>query len=474
MADDPEVPRRADETEGSGAEWRSRGRRRARPEPLQVPGSTPERNGANLIPPRKGLKHGTDPPGVSAKGRRRVRCPGPPPRHAQDDMQEADTRIDLLGLPPRELEARVRDHLEARDQPAYRLSQVRRWVYEHAATSFHEMTNLPLEEREALDGAFILTEPEPATVSRSSDGTVKHLWRMRDGELVESVLIPTSDRLTLCLSSQAGCAMGCTFCATGWGGFSRQLTAGEIVAQYRSSLRWALANEYGPITNVVFMGMGEPLANRKAVHPALTVLNAGFGLGARRITVSTVGVVPGIRELAARPEQFGLAVSLHSPEEALRAELIPLEKRYPLPELMDALREFRAGGGRRITFEYTMIRDVNDAESLAPELARLSQEIHAFVNLIPFNPIPYQDWEPSTPDRVEHFRQVLSRAGVSVAVREPRGRDIDAACGQLRANALVELEGPRRSRVGSRMENRRTEEPTIGSGSRSVPNGPRE
>ncbi len=350
-----------------------------------------------------------------------------------------DSRPDLLGLPPAEAKTRLGDHMDARSQPSYRVSQVLGWLYERNARSFEEMTNLPVAEREALSASFRLTAMEAASVQRSEDGTTKHLWRLADGELVESVLIPAGDRLTLCLSSQAGCAMGCTFCATGWGGFSRQLTAGEIVVQYRDSLRWAMEHDFGPITNVVFMGMGEPLSNRKAVHPALSILNAGFGLGARRITVSTVGVVPGIRELAARPEQFGLALSLHSPDPELRAELIPLEKRFPLDELMEAVEAFRAGGGRRVTFEYTMIRGINDAEALAPALARLARKVQAFVNLIPFNPIPYQDWLPSHPERIEHFRRALEEAGVSVAVREPRGRDIDAACGQLKAHALVEL-----------------------------------
>jgi 23S rRNA (adenine2503-C2)-methyltransferase len=187
------------------------------------------------------------------------------------------------------------------------------------------------------------------------------------------------------------------------------------------------------------MGMGEPLANRKALFPALTILNEGYGLGARRITVSTVGLIPGILELAQRPEQFRLALSLHAPESGLRRTLVPLEERYPLPELMDALKTFNESGGKRITFEYTLIRDLNDHPTLAPKLAELAYELHAFVNLIPFNPIPSKDWEPSPMDRIRAFEEVLERRGVSVAVREPRGRDIDAACGQLRA--MVKLEG---------------------------------
>lgn len=348
--------------------------------------------------------------------------------------------IDLLGLVPDALAAELERHFASRGQKAFRARQVARWVYETDVRGFDEMTDLPAAEREALAAGYVLGEPEADTVKVSEDGTAKHLWRLHDGELVESVLIPTEDRLTLCLSSQAGCAMGCTFCATGWSGFRRHLTAGEIVAQYRASRRWAAEHDIGPITNIVYMGMGEPLANRDAVHPSLTILNRGFGVGARRITVSTVGVVPGILELAKRPEQFKLAISLHSPVEALRRELIPLEKRWPLPELVQALKAFDAAGGRRITFEYTMIRGVNDAPELAPLLADLAFDLHAFVNLIPFNPIPWQAWGPSTSERIRHFQSVLAQRGVDVAVREPRGRDIDAACGQLRANALVQIQ----------------------------------
>lgn len=349
-------------------------------------------------------------------------------------------RSDLLSLEPGPLDKLLQEFFRERGQPAFRAKQVMEWIFGALAPDFQAMTNLPLEEREAMGRHFVLGEGQLATVSRSSDGTVKHLWRLRDGELVESVLIPTSDRLTLCISSQAGCAMGCSFCATGLGGFRRNLTSGEIAAQFRASQRWSEAEGLGRIGNVVFMGMGEPLANRKALFPALTILNQGYGLGARRITVSTVGLVPGILELAGRPEQFRLALSLHAPESELRKSLVPLEERYPLPTLLEALRAFDAAGGKRITFEYTLIDGVNDHPRLAPKLAELAAGLQAFVNLIPFNPIPYRDWRPSPMERIRSFARTLQERGISVAVRESRGRDIDAACGQLRANALLELD----------------------------------
>ncbi len=349
-----------------------------------------------------------------------------------------DERPDLLGLVPSELRQILLRHFDERGEPKFRADQVERWVFRHDARGFGEMNDLPKVEREALAAAFRLEEPVTASVAVSRDGTVKHLWRMWDGELVESVLIPTRSRLTLCISSQAGCPLACTFCATGWSGFRRQLSAGEIVAQFRASRRWARGKEMGEIRNIVFMGMGEPLANPRAVFPSLTILNGGYGVGARRITVSTVGMVPGIRTLAERPEQFGLALSLHAPDSALRRELVPLEKRYPLAEVKAALERFRRVRGRRITLEYTMIRGVNDDLGLVPALAGFARDTHAFVNLIPFNPIPYQpEWRPSHPHRVQAFRKRLEESGVAVMVREPRGRDIDAACGQLRASKLA-------------------------------------
>ena len=336
-------------------------------------------------------------------------------------------------MTPAELREALAAHFSRRGQPGYRAHQVEEWLFRSDARSFADMSNLPLRERDALGDAFRLDEPTVDTVSESADGTVKHLWTLHGGEVVESVLIPTRDRLTLCISSQAGCALKCRFCATGWSGFGRQLSPAEIAGQYRASARWAAEHGRGPVTNVVFMGMGEPLANRKAVFTALTILNGGYGLGARRITVSTVGVIPGITALGQRPEQFRLALSLHAPVTELRAELIPLEQRYPLDQLMEALEAFNAKGGRRITFEYTMIRDINDDTALIAPLAGLAIRVQAFVNLIPFNPIPYVEWKPSRRSRVREFRDRLEAAGVPAAVREPRGRDIEAACGQLRA-----------------------------------------
>lgn len=229
--------------------------------------------------------------------------------------------------------------------------------------------------------------------------------------------------------------MACTFCATGWAGYRRQLTAGEIVAQFRGARRWARENGYDDVTNIVFMGMGEPLMNPKAVFPTLAILNRGYRFGARRITISTVGVVPGILHMAELPEQYRLAVSLHAPNHELRQRLIPLEKKYPLPELLEALRRFDAAGGKRITFEYVMIDGVTDAPELADELGRVVREFTAFVNLIPFNPIPGSEWKPSKRPRLDYFVERLGRRGVTAYVRESRGSDIAAACGQLRAEA---------------------------------------
>jgi 23S rRNA (adenine2503-C2)-methyltransferase len=350
------------------------------------------------------------------------------------DAAGDDPRPDLLGMAADDVNRALRGHFTGRGVPDYRVRQVLAWIHERDAPDFAAMTDLPLAERHALADAFRLFSPRAVTVSRSSDGTVKHLWQLDDDETIESVLIPSGSRLTLCMSSQAGCAMACVFCATGWSGYRRQLTTGEIIAQFRAARRWAANEGAGAITNVVFMGMGEPLANREAVMPALSLLNGALGVGARRVTVSTVGIVPGILEMAGRPEQFRLAVSLHAPNPQIRRRLVPIEKKYPLPELMDALRAFDAAGGRRITFEYVLLDRTNDEAEHARELADLIREFGAHVNLIPYNPIPGASWKPSARDRQRLFLRILRERGIEATIREPRGRDIAAACGQLRAD----------------------------------------
>lgn len=356
----------------------------------------------------------------------------PADRQINPSFRPRKEPIELLGLAPESFSQQVGASIQRLGEPAYRAEQLRDWVFAHHARSLEDATNLPLGLRRRLATEFSLTPLEPAHVARSRDGTVKHLWRLADGERVESVLIPTAERLTLCLSSQAGCALGCLFCATGHFGFRRHLTAAEICAQYRDAARFSAAEWDRSITNVVYMGMGEPLANSATVLTSLQILHRGFGLGARRLTVSTVGLVPGILELARRSEPFGLAVSLHAPDHALRARLMPIEKRFPLPELFGAIREYARVKGRRITFEYTLIDGINDDPRLARQLVDLLHGLPAFVNLIPLNPIPFVDWNPSPPDRVAAFVGVLRRLGVEAAVRTPRGRDIAAACGQLR------------------------------------------
>lgn len=340
---------------------------------------------------------------------------------------------EILGFEPTRAEDALRRFVKARGEPAFRGPEIARWVFDRRVSGFGEMTSLPVSLRESLEAEFSLSPLELAFEARSSDGTVKHLWALEDGEQVESVLIPTRDRLTLCLSSQVGCALACRFCATGHFGFRRHLRAAEIAAQYRDSERFARAELGRGITNVVYMGMGEPLANPDELLRSLDVLHDGFGLGARRITVSTVGLVPGIRRLAERPEQFELAVSLHAPVHDLRLELMPIEKRYPLPELFEALRDYQARKHRRISLEYTLIDGVNDDPELAEALADLTYGLQCFVNLIPLNPIPYvPEWASSPPSAISRFMRRLRDRGVGAEVRTPRGRDIAAACGQLR------------------------------------------
>jgi 23S rRNA (adenine2503-C2)-methyltransferase len=344
----------------------------------------------------------------------------------------AAVRTNLLDLTPAEAESALCAFAESHGEAAYRGRQAARhlWGATPAAT-FDAMSDLPKHFRALLAQHFALPRLALAAEQRSLDGTRKFLFRLCDGQAIETVAIPDGDRLTVCVSSQVGCALQCSFCATGAMGFARNLAAHEIAGQVRE-----LAMLSPPVvaTNVVFMGMGEPLVNWKSVDVTLTVLNdpRGFGIGARHITVSTVGWLPGITALAARKEQFRLAISVHAPTDALRANLMPVNTKFPLSDVIDAA----AGFDRRVTFEYVMLGGVNDAPARADELAALARRCRAFVNLIPLHPGGAMGFTPSTTEATAAFARQLRANGVEVAIRKSRGVDIAAACGQLRVERL--------------------------------------
>jgi 23S rRNA (adenine2503-C2)-methyltransferase len=319
------------------------------------------------------------------------------------------------------------------DQPGYRADQV--WRALHAQLRRPaEMTDLPLALRQRLERAAPpgLTEVTRQVADRGE--TVKWLWALADGAQVETVLMHYRDRSTVCVSSQAGCAMRCSFCATGQAGFTRHLTSGEIVEQVVAGAREARSGETPRrLSNVVFMGMGEPMANYDRVWAAIMRLHDDLGLSARHITVSTVGVVPGIHRLANETLPVNLAVSLHAANDRLRSSLVPLNKRYPIASLMAACRHYQTVKGRRLSFEWALIDRVNDRPVDATELAELARPLGAHVNLIPLNPTPGYAVQGSTPGKVRAFREALVALGVNATIRANRGTDIDAACGQLAA-----------------------------------------
>jgi 23S rRNA (adenine2503-C2)-methyltransferase len=316
--------------------------------------------------------------------------------------------------------------------PAYRARQLLPRLWLRPVRSWQEATELPLPLRADLGRDWPLPRLAQETVQQSADGTRKYLWRLGDGELIESVLIPSGARRTLCISSQAGCALGCVFCATGRMGFRRNLTPFEIAGQVRELV---LADPADKPTNVVFMGMGEPLLNWPAVDTTLTILNQpeGFGIGARHITVSTVGIIPGMEALAARPEQFRLAISLHAASSSRRLDLMPIERKYHLDDVLRAAGAFR----KRITFEYVLIAGKNDSDADADELVGLARRTGALVNLLPLHPGGAPGLTPTPPLAIRDFADRLRARGVEAVVRRSRGLDISAACGQLR----VETEG---------------------------------
>jgi len=322
-------------------------------------------------------------------------------------------------------------HLARHREPAYRARQVWQWLFQKGANSFAEMTNLPAPFRSRLDGEFAISRLAVTRRAESRDGTVKFLFSLPDGKTIESVLIPETKRLTLCISTQAGCAFGCAFCATALLGLRRNLTSGEIVEQVLETSRTLPADTR--ITNVVLMGMGEPLANYAQTVKALEIMTDttwGIGISPRRITLSTVGLVPQIRKLMDETN-VNLAISLHAPTDELRARLMPVNRKYGLKELMDCCRALPIPRRKRITFEYVLLRGVNDSVACAQALCDLLRGVRCKINVIPFNPHPGSRFQRPTDESIAAFQQTLYQRGVQVNVRRPRGDDIAAACGQL-------------------------------------------
>lgn len=338
--------------------------------------------------------------------------------------------MNILDQPPDEAERIVTAWVSEKGVPAYRARQIFPRLWNRPVGDWTECTDLPKDLIRLLQRELPLSRPRLVDRRESEDGTEKFLWEMDEGGAVESVIIRDGARRTLCVSSQVGCAYGCKFCATGKMGFIRNLKPWEITAQARELLVGENAQR---INNVVFMGMGEPLHNWSAVDVALTTLNdpRSLGIGARRISVSTVGIVPKLQKLAQRPEQFRLALSLHSPFSDRRRQLMPVEARYPLEEVLKAL----GGFSRRVTFEYVMIQGINDRAEDVTELARISAPIGALVNLIRLHPGGPHGLQPTTTREIHRFAARLRDLGVETAVRRSRGLDIEAACGQLWADA---------------------------------------
>ncbi len=349
-------------------------------------------------------------------------------------MALAGTRPDLRSLRLAELEALLR----ALGEKPFRARQIHRWLHRKGAASLEEMTDVPAALRRRLSGSAWLGTLEMAAEQRSRDGTIKWTWRTGDGKLVESVYMPEPGRKTLCVSSQAGCALGCSFCLTATMGLQRHLTAGEIVDQVARANRRLCELGEGkpprPLTNLVFMGMGEPLHNYDAVKAALDILLSedGPNFSHRHVTVSTSGLVPQMRRLGEETE-VKLAVSLNATTDAVRDRIMPVNRRWPIADLLAACRAFPMKRGRRITFEYVLLAGVNDSDEDAARLARLLRGLPAKVNLIPWNPSPRLPFAAPRPERVAAFQEVLMARQVTAVIRKNRGRDISAACGQLAA-----------------------------------------
>ena len=340
--------------------------------------------------------------------------------------------INLFGLD----RAQLREQFEQMGEKPFRADQVMHWIYRRGQADFVSMSNLGKDLRERLAQHFVIRTPELVTEQVSADGTRKWLLALDGGNSIETVFIPEAERGTLCISSQVGCAMDCSFCSTGKQGLNRNLSTAEIIAQVWFAAR-ALGCDFQTeriISNIVFMGMGEPLANYNAVLPAIRILldDFGFGLSKRRVTVSTSGLVPFMDRLNADVDT-ALAVSLHAPNDALRDQLVPINRKYPITELMDACRRYLKGKDRKthIVFEYVMLDGVNDKPEHARQLVKLIAGIESKVNLIPFNPFPQTHYKRSRPEVIAAFSDILRARKIVTTTRKTRGDDIDAACGQL-------------------------------------------
>ncbi|MGD0795446.1 MAG: 23S rRNA (adenine(2503)-C(2))-methyltransferase RlmN [Dehalococcoidales bacterium] len=348
-------------------------------------------------------------------------------------------------------DADIKNLVLSMGEPEFRVKQLRSWIYRGLAFSFGEMTNLPLAFRQALEKAVQLHCLKAAHQVVGQDGTVKTLFTLADGNTIESAMMTYAQaggmqRNTVCVSTQAGCAIGCPFCATGQQGFRRNLTRGEIIDQVLYFAHYLKNQENtgktktgaSGLANIVFMGMGEPLANYEALWQAIETLNSpdGFGMGARNMTISTSGMAPQIKRLGREKLQVGLAVSLHAADNALRNWLVPINKKYPLEVLLPACKEYYLGTGRRVSFEYVLFKGLNDSIGQARALARLLQGLNCHVNLIPANLTANRSFQPPSPQVVVAFEKELGRLHINATLRQPRGQDIDAGCGQLRSRLM--------------------------------------
>lgn len=346
------------------------------------------------------------------------------------------TKVNLLDFDRQGLEA----FFTAIGEKAFRASQVLKWIYQGGVDNFDDMTNLSKALREELKQQAEIRTPEIVTQQLSDDGTIKWLLRVDSGNCIETVFIPETDRGTLCISSQVGCALECSFCSTAQQGFNRNLSTAEIIGQLwvANKAMQCLPRNERVISNVVLMGMGEPLLNFDNVVRAINLMmdDNAYGLSKRRVTISTSGVIPALQRLK-QVSDVSLAVSLHAPTDELRNQLVPLNKKYPIKQLLAACKEYVAGATRRkVTFEYVMLEGINDSPEQARQLVKVLQGVPAKVNLIPFNPFPGTHYRVSSQARIDKFRDILMQAGLITVTRKTRGDDIDAACGQLAGKVL--------------------------------------